>query len=114
MAVMELEPTDKKDVEIVAISPFNSLTDAPNGILPLKNDTVPVGVPAPGAFADTVAVKVTDWPKTDGLADDVTTVVVSALLTVWVSADVPELPEWVESPPYVALIVTDPATGAGV
>jgi len=25
-----------------------------------------VGVPAPGALGVTVAVKVTDWPKTDG------------------------------------------------
>ena len=29
--------------------------------------TEPVGVPLPGATAVTVAVKVTDWPKTEGL-----------------------------------------------
>ena len=29
--------------------------------------TVPVGVPAPGSMAATVAVKVTAWPKTDGV-----------------------------------------------
>jgi len=30
----------------------------------------------------TAAVKVTDWPKTEGFAEEVTVVVVSALLTV--------------------------------
>ena len=33
--------------------------------------TVPVGVPLPGDGRRTVAVKVTDWPKTEGLAEDV-------------------------------------------
>jgi len=41
-------------------------------------------VPAPGATALTVAVKVTDCPKTDGLKDDASAVAVSALLTVCV------------------------------
>ena len=45
---------------------------------------MPVRVPAPGATGLTVAVKVTDWPNTEGLAAEETTVVVSALLTVWV------------------------------
>ena len=49
--------------------------------------TVPVGVPEPGALAVTVAVNVTDWPKTDGLAVVATLVVVLALLTTWLSAD---------------------------
>lgn len=31
----------------------------------------------------TVAVNVTTWPLTEGLADEVTTVVVDALLTTW-------------------------------
>ena len=38
--------------------------------------TVPVGVPLPGAVGLTVAVKVTDWPKTEGFADETTVVVV--------------------------------------
>ena len=42
--------------------------------------TVPVA-----ADGLTVAVKVTDWLKVDGLSELVTTVVVAAGLTVWVS-----------------------------
>ena len=55
---------------------------------PIEEITVPVGVLCPGS-AVTVAVKVTDWPKTLGLAEEVTVVVVSAGLTTWSStADV--------------------------
>ncbi|MFE7546367.1 hypothetical protein [Streptomyces platensis] len=53
--------------------------------------TVPVGVPAPGATGATVAVNVTDWPTTDGSGDDVTTVVVDAWFTVWVSVPTDEV-----------------------
>ena len=42
---------------------------------------VPVGVPAPGATALTVAVKVTAWPKTDGSAVELTVVLLEAWLT---------------------------------
>jgi hypothetical protein len=42
------------------------------------NVTVPVGVPLPGATALTVAVNMTDWPTVEGLADEVTVVVVLA------------------------------------
>jgi len=53
---------------------------------------VPVGVPEPGAAALTVAVKVTDWPNTALVADELTVVAVLALLTVCVKfADVLEL-----------------------
>jgi hypothetical protein len=45
--------------------------------------TVPDGVPAPGPFAVTVAVNVTDCPKTDGLADELIAVVVPSWLTAW-------------------------------
>ena len=41
-----------------------------------------VGVFAFGAVGATVAVKVTGWPNTDGLTDDVTVVVVAAGATV--------------------------------
>src|SRR6266446_1170419 len=44
--------------------------------------TVPVGVPAPGGFTLTVAVNVNDWPKTDGLTEEATVVVVGAWVTV--------------------------------
>ena len=53
---------------------------------PSRKVTVPVGVPAPGETALTVAVKVTAWPNTDGFTDEVTVVELEALLTVWVMA----------------------------
>ncbi|MFZ1736665.1 MAG: hypothetical protein WAT83_01920, partial [Sphingorhabdus sp.] len=52
------------------------------GVTPSKNVTVPVGVATPGETGATVAVKVTDWPKTDGLAFEVTLVVESNFWTV--------------------------------
>ena len=55
--------------------------------LPLsKNWTVPVAVPAPGETAATVAVKVTDCPKTEGFTEDVNAVVALALFTTWLTA----------------------------
>ena len=44
----------------------------PSVAVPSRKVTVPVGVPAPGAFALTVAVKVTLWPNTEGLVAEVT------------------------------------------
>jgi hypothetical protein len=44
--------------------------------------TVPVGVPEPGGLAVTVALKVTLRPETDGLADELSEVVVASLLTI--------------------------------
>jgi hypothetical protein len=46
--------------------------------------TVPVGVPEPGDFTETVAVKVTDLPNLDGLYDDLTVEAVLAFATVCV------------------------------
>lgn len=43
--------------------------------------TVPVGVPDPGAFDETVAVNVTDWPVTEGFTEDATAVEVDAAFT---------------------------------
>jgi hypothetical protein len=57
------------------------------GMPPSLKMTVPVGVPVLGDVAVTVAVKVTDWPKTEGLADEAIAVVVLALLTVCVRVD---------------------------
>lgn len=48
---------------------------------PSLNVTVPAGVPRPGELATTVAVSVTDWPKTEGLAEEVTVVVVVVEVT---------------------------------
>ena len=56
----------------------------PIGVAPSLKVTVPVGVPVPGAVGVTVAVKVTDWPKTEGLTEETPAVVVPALLTVCV------------------------------
>ena len=64
---------------------------------------MPVGVPASGATALTVAVNVTVWPNTDGFAEEANVVVVSAAVTVWVKL-VEVLPVKVASPSYVAVI----------
>ena len=72
-------PTASAEVVKVAMPPLS--VPVPIGLPPSRNVTVPVGVPDPGATAETVAVKVTAWPKTDGFTDEVTVVVVSALLT---------------------------------
>ena len=50
----------------------------PSVLLPSLKVAVPVGVPPEPV---TVAVKVTDWPHTDGLSEEMTVVEVSALLT---------------------------------
>jgi hypothetical protein len=54
----------------------------PNVVVPSLNVTVPVGLPAPGATAVTLAVKITDWPAVDGFKELTTTVVLTALFTV--------------------------------
>ena len=48
--------------------------------------TVPPAVPAPGETGATVAVKVTDCPKTEGVVE-ANVVVVLALLTTWLTAE---------------------------
>ena len=73
-------PTVKAEVVNVAMPPLS--VPVPMGLPPSRNVTVPVGVPAPGATAETVAVNVTDWPNTDGFTDEITAVVVSAFTTV--------------------------------
>ena len=59
----------------------------PREVAPSKNSTVPLAVPAPGEVAATVAVKVIDCPKTEGFVEDVNVVVVLALLTTWLTAE---------------------------
>ena len=58
----------------------------PREVEPSKNSTVPVAVPAPGRVAATVAVKVIDSPKTEGVVE-ANVVVVLALLTTWFTAE---------------------------
>jgi hypothetical protein len=76
----------------------------PIELAPSRKVTVPVGVPAPGATGETVAVNLTDCPKTEGFTDEATVVEVGAGLTAWLR--VPELPL---KPPsvfvYTALMV---------
>src|SRR5215472_1937901 len=86
MAVTVWLPTARLAVlkEAVVIPPkVLTLTGMPALLLSIWNWTVPVGVPAPGALTLMVAVKVTDWPKTEGLTEEVTAVLVLALPTVW-------------------------------
>src|SRR5204862_36269 len=78
--------------------PEPSRMPVPRVLDPSLKVTVPVGVPAPGLFAVTVAVKVTDCPDTDGLADELTNVVVPAFFTIWLSV-VEMLPLKFASPP---------------
>ena len=59
-AVMVWLATVREEVAKVAMPPLR--VPEPMGVPPSRNWTVPVGVPAPGATALTVAVKVTDWP----------------------------------------------------
>ena len=56
-------------------------------VAPSLKTTVPLGVPLPGEVAVTVAVKTTDWPETEGLAEEARAVELLALLTVCVSAE---------------------------
>jgi hypothetical protein len=70
------------DVLKVAVPPLSVLE--PKVVAPSLKVTVPVAVPDPGATAETVAVKVTDCPKTEGLAEAATAVVVLAVFTVCV------------------------------
>src|ERR1043166_7270943 len=80
---MEWLVTDKVEVEEVAV-PALRLVVA-RAIAPSLKTTLPVGVPPAGDSGPTVAVKVTDWPKTEGLGKEVTVVALLALLTVWVT-----------------------------
>ena len=63
-----------------------TLTGLPVLLPSITNCTVPVGAPAPGAVMLIVTVKFTVWPEVDGLIEATTTVVLLALLTVWVIA----------------------------
>jgi hypothetical protein len=83
-AVMEcrLPLTVSDDVEQVAWALTFRPTLLQIVVVPSLKVTVPVGVPEPGATALTAAVNVTDWPNTEGLAEDTTAVLVLAAFTV--------------------------------
>ena len=58
----------------------------PRTVLPSLKVIEPLAMPLPGATAATVAVKVTLCPVKDGLAEEVSVVVVEAALTTWFRA----------------------------
>src|SRR5260370_22742025 len=68
-------------VAVVTPSVVLTFTGAP-GLPSIQNTTGPVGVPPPGPTTPIVAVKVTGCPNSDGLAEELTAVVVPAWLTV--------------------------------
>lgn len=75
-------PCARFDVVYVA---WPELSDALRRVLlPSLKVTVPTGVAVPGALTLTVAVKVTDCLRADGLREDFTLEVVLSLFTVWV------------------------------
>jgi hypothetical protein len=75
----------------------------PSEVEPSKNSTVPVAVPAPGAVAATVAVKVIDSPNTEGVVE-ANVVVVLALLTTWFTAEL-VLETKLASPEYTTVML---------
>src|SRR5438105_8082918 len=74
-------PTASADVVRVAL-PLPFSVPVPRTLAPFMKGAVPVGGPAAGATADTGAVKVTDWPKTDGLTKEASDVLLDAVVTV--------------------------------
>ena len=83
-----------------------------NWAAPSKKVTLPVGVPPAGGTAATLAVKLIDWPKTEGLAALVKVVVVLAgALTSWLRA-AEVLPPKLASPLYEAVMLCVPAARA--
>src|SRR5437588_5765103 len=71
----------------VVTPPLVDRIPVPSVFKPSAKVTVPVGLATavlPGELTLTVAVKVTDWPETEGLAELLSEVVVAAGLTTWV------------------------------
>jgi hypothetical protein len=71
-------------VKVATPLPFSVTAPVPNAVVPLKNVTVPVGVPP--AVLVTVAVNVTDWPTTSGLREEATAVALGLPVTTCVTA----------------------------
>src|SRR2546428_402366 len=73
----------------VVTPPVVDSVPGPSGMNPSKKFTVPVGLATavlPGAITLTAAVRVTDWPDTEGLTELLSKVVVGALVTTWRTA----------------------------
>ena len=84
-AMIEFAPDDS--VSAVSVATPSLRFTVPSGSVPLKNSTLPVGVPVPGLAALTVAVRVTVWPETGDVGKYVTAVDELACWTVTVTAD---------------------------
>src|SRR5438552_18726686 len=94
--------------EVVRVAcPLPSSGPLPMLLALSKNVTVPVALPDPGATTETVAVKVTGWPKREGLLFELTDVVVLAWLTVCVGKE-PVLAVKLASPLYTAVMLWVP------
>jgi hypothetical protein len=85
--VIEWAPGANEPIEELVAAPFASATGLPRSVPSSANWTSPVGVPEPGWPAATLAVNVTGWPTTDGLADDDSAVLEAAWVTVWLMPD---------------------------
>jgi hypothetical protein len=112
-AVIECEPAVSVEVLNVAVSGLEPLSvPVPIAVPPSLKVTVPLGSGVvPATCGATVAVNVTNCPVVDGLAEEVTVVVVVAWVTVCVRAVDVLVPKFV-SPLYTAVIESEP-TGSG-
>src|SRR5438876_9579523 len=101
---MECDPTLSEDVAQLARPLLRvRLLQLVMAVPPSLKVTFPVGVPEPGLLAVTVAVKVTDCPNTDGLAEELTAVVVPDFVVVVVGEDV--VPLVLVAAPFDAVVV---------
>lgn len=105
--MIECEPALNAPIEYVAWPLL--MLPVPKVVAPSLNVTVPVGVPLPGDVTEIVAVKVTDWPITEGFTDDESETAVSALFTVCGKAEL-VLPLKLISPAYSAVIECEPGS----
>jgi hypothetical protein len=93
-------PNDSVVVVTVATPPDNVPVPIVAEVKVSTNDTVPVGVPVPGPVGETIAVNVTDCPLLIVFDDEVTVLVVFALLTTCgLPFNEPVLPLKFPSPP---------------
>ena len=66
-------------VEIDSVATVLLRVPAPIAVVPSRKVTEPVGVPVPGGFAVTTALKITEAPKVEGFDEEAKLVVVEAL-----------------------------------
>ena len=78
LAVIECDPDARDAVAKVAV-PLVDSGLVPSDVVPSMNVTLPVGVPVPGGFTVTVAMKVTVWPEQLGFGEEVIVVVVPTI-----------------------------------